>query len=362
MAQGLCSSGMKSPRRFLTDHAGIPRGSQAAWGERELNLALCGERVRIGGLDSTRASWLIERYRDFVVAGGRSIGEGGFAQVCIDDEDSSIEIAARGTSARWFVDYPSIRSPGSWVGLDFEHRRKSLRVFGLELSGHIDLEPVTRAEFCTSAADSARFLDTVENFLRVVISYRLLERGGVLLHSSAVVEERRAHLLVGPSGAGKSTAAGLWRKSGGPILSDDVNAVRPGAEGGWVAEPLPFAGELGARAERGSFPVAGVYHLEQSRSHRLMPMARVQGIAALVASSPFVNIDPHRLDRLFGNLVDLTSSLPPSRLQFRRDGGFRRLLADRTVTEPETASIRSGALCGRDWRDDMATAPSPLLS
>jgi hypothetical protein len=51
------------------------------------------------------------------------------------------------------------------------------------------------------------------------------------LHGSAIVLDGQAVALVGPAGAGKSTAAAAFAARGVPVLSDDLVALTPDADG-----------------------------------------------------------------------------------------------------------------------------------
>lgn len=53
----------------------------------------------------------------------------------------------------------------------------------------------------------------------------LYQRGGMLLHASAVIHHGRAFLFCGASGAGKSTIAGALVQRGASFLADDVCSV-----------------------------------------------------------------------------------------------------------------------------------------
>jgi hypothetical protein len=75
-------------------------------------------------------------------------------------------------------------------------------------------------------------------FFRIVCSYALLEKGGLLLHASSVVSGGRAFAFVGHSGAGKTTMARLAAPR--PVLSDEVTALRPRARGGASSSPPAF--------------------------------------------------------------------------------------------------------------------------
>jgi hypothetical protein len=64
-----------------------------------------------------------------------------------------------------------------------------------------------------------------------VLAFALRVRGVMSLHASAVCIDGKAVLLVGPAGAGKSTLALALHQRGHPVLSEDVVALQPRADG-----------------------------------------------------------------------------------------------------------------------------------
>ena len=117
----------------------------------------------------------------------------------------------------------------------------------------------------------------------------LQQRGGVVLHASAVNVRGRAMLFCGASGAGKSTLAALLSDAGYPLLNDDVCSLTRDRDGRFVATPdgrmlklwsaslnhlhQPARGAeiigrtdkfyaLPANSDRTARPVGGIYMLE----------------------------------------------------------------------------------------------------
>jgi hypothetical protein len=215
--------------------------------------------------------------------------------------------------------------------LELEHEPNEVRLASRDFMARLELGAAIQAmsgALWTPQNGDRAFLGAFENFARVVVAYRLLARGGLLLHSAAVVDGGRAHLFAGRSGAGKTTVARLSRESGREVLSDDINVLVPGAGGTVFAERLPFAGELGASPRRGPHPpVAGVHLLRQGDRHELAPLPRPRALAQLLVCAPFVNADPHRLDAALEVLAELVATVPVGVLTFRRDPGFWAELA-----------------------------------
>jgi hypothetical protein len=179
------------------------------------------------------------------------------------------------------------------------------------------------------------WIGTFGNALRIAMAHRLLERGGVLLHSAGVAEGEHAFVFFGRSGAGKSTLARLSHEAGYEVLSDELNALWE-EDDVLVVERLPFAGDFGRDREaaglpgdsgaRRRFPLAALLALAQGRPPRREEMPRGRAVAELAACAPFVNVDPHRSPRLLETLERMTARFPVERLTFDLDPGFWSIL------------------------------------
>lgn len=97
----------------------------------------------------------------------------------------------------------------------------------------------------------------------------LLQYGGFLLHSSAIVMDGKAYLFTADSGTGKSTHTELWRKAFGEdrvqILNDDKPAIRIAKEG-YFACGTPWSGKHNLSMDR-IVPIAAIGFLERSEEN-----------------------------------------------------------------------------------------------
>jgi hypothetical protein len=318
---------LRHPERFPER----PRGD--AWGDRELRLDLPGGPYQLLGLSAGQEEGVLATFpaaRGLV--GGASPGGAGATgdapipiQLLRCTPDEFLEVDVRG----W--DY----------GLDFDWAPAAVRVAGLGLQGRLDWRPGhpgLAGALWLHEDGGERFPGVFENFLRVLVAYRLLELGGAVLHSAGVVRDGAAFLFLGRSGAGKTTAARLSLARGGmEVLSDDLNALmigeaESGAEsdarsgaGGCVVLKLPFTGDLGERrALRPPLPLGGLLRLAQDSADALAPLSRAETLACLLACAPFVNVDPHRRERLEEVLLALAAAAAPRAftLRFSLSGGF----------------------------------------
>ena len=223
------------------------------------------------------------------------------------------------------TDFREVDTRGWEYNLSMDFAPGSLRFAGLRLMGRIDWAPSLAGGLWTPEGDGDLFAPVLENFFRVLSAYRLLETGGVLLHSAAVAEGGGAFLLLGPSGAGKTTASRLCEERGGLVLSDDLNAVFGGT--GARVEKLPFTGDLGDRTGGPvQVPLRALLRLEKGSEDRLVPLSPARALAHLLAASPFVNRDPWREEALLTALERVARSVPAYTLGFSLRGGLWDIL------------------------------------
>lgn len=290
---------------------------------------------------------------------------GNLCRAAQHDEDPTVHVFR--AAARDFVEGDPAGEP---MGLEFDYQQERISLAGQNLMGIVenpeDAAAPHRAALFTAAEATEDFVGVFENFFRVVLAYRLLELGGVLLHSAGVVDRGSAFVFVGQSGAGKSTLSRLSLEGGRHVLSDDLNALLPaaadhgrlkqhssrsltfsplelregessgeqpsaqhaeradaipesssgssapseqrGLDGGFIVERLPFAGDL-RRSEptRERFPLAAIARLTKAPRHEAAPISAASALATLLSAAPFVNADPWRGERLEQILLRLAS-------------------------------------------------------
>ena len=233
----------------------------------------------------------------------------------------AVEIAD-GTTA-WFRDTAPI--PPWGFSLDLDPQPDAVRVAGLPWLGLIRHQPELAAWLWIPAEEQLFFPAAFENFFRVLTAYRLLSRGGALLHSAAIVSDGEAFLFFGPSGAGKTTISRLALRAGAHVLSDDLNAFWM-EDGRPHLQRVPFAGDLKQKAEASiSYELRAAACLEKGPELRYRPMRPARALAAMLASAPFVNVDRFAGDQLQSNLSGLLRA-PAGRLTFSPDHGFNQIL------------------------------------
>lgn len=277
------------------------RRSGEAWGDRRVAIAVPGGPYVFSGLSADQEAGVRRRFGSLCGPGGAGIETRVFAAPASDFR----EVDTRGWEYNLSMDF----APGS------------VRFAGLSLMGRIDWAPSLAGGLWTPQGEGDLFAPVLENFFRVLSAYRLLETGGVLLHSAAVAEgDGGAFLLLGPSGAGKTTASRLCEERGGLVLSDDLNAAVFGEAGARV-EKLPFTGDLGDRAGGPlEVPLRAVLRLEKGSEDRLVPLSPARALAHLLAASPFTNRDPWREEALLTALERLARSVPAYTLVFSLGG------------------------------------------
>ncbi len=152
-----------------------------------------------------------------------------------------------------------------------------------------------------SAPLAERPIDAVVRFL---LAAHLLERGGLLVHASAVRIDGRAWVFAGPSGAGKSTLAA---ELDGDLMCDEAVALLPMGDG-VEAHSTPYW-----RAEPRHAAVAGiVFPARAPGPPRWSPLSQGQAVAQLLTTAGTQL--PRDTPRVLRVAAALTRSIPCARV------------------------------------------------
>lgn len=297
-------------------------GSHEPWGGDSVAIDFAGGPYLVSGLNQTQASKLRAH----------------FAEACQNPEEirgAASEILVYRSHRGFFRE--TLQRP--WVlDFDLDHYPGFVRIVGNRFAGRIDLTPSLSGHLWTSDPGGKEFpCNLFENFFRALVAYRLLETGGMLVHSACVAVGNTGLLFPGRSGDGKSTLSRLALDGGYPVLSDDMNALSWSNDKA-VVEKVPFAGDLGRSWCRGSsYALGGIYALRKAQATHLEPMSAPDAVALLLACSPFLNADRYRLALLMDSLYRLTRFIPTNTLSFTPDEKVWPLIRSTMPNAGETA-------------------------
>lgn len=161
--------------------------------------------------------------------------------------------------------------------------------------------------------------------LRVILSMRLIERQGLLVHGTAIRDNDLGYLFIGCSGAGKTTCARISARSGRTVMTDELAIVK-NINGKFFVYGTPFWGEHQGVSTAEGMPLAGIIDLLKSDEIALVGASPDKSVAGLMRC--VVNFDPalHTHDACLGLVSDLVQSVHCRQLRFRRDRDFWNVL------------------------------------
>lgn len=142
----------------------------------------------------------------------------------------------------------------------------------------------------------------------------LIDRNGMLLHSSAVVKDGRAYLFTANSGTGKSTHTGFWLElfPDAYILNDDKPAIRL-ADGVFCAYGTPWSGKHDISRNTG-VPIGGIACVERAEYNFIEPMPPAQATAKLLSQTVRRHVGEEKISKLLDTIDLLIRSVPVYRL------------------------------------------------
>lgn len=174
--------------------------------------------------------------------------------------------------------------------------------------------------------DPGRNALAVINVLHATIAWRIVDRGGLLLHAASAVLDGRGFVLVGAEGAGKSTWARGMAASGAIALGDDIALVLPSASGFELCGSPLRAREFDGGSP-GRWPLAAILLPRHAAEPSLSPVSNLEIHATLAANLPFATdrgIEP------FLAVVGALARTPARRLAFTRTDAGASLLSTMT--------------------------------
>src|SRR5437773_12339969 len=171
--------------------------------------------------------------------------------------------------------------------------------------------------------DGVRNQYALDSLLRFLLSWKLLDRRGFLLHAATVVRDGKAYIFTGRSGAGKSTVASLSPQ--GSVLTDEISLLRR-ENGVWRAYGTPFWGEFRAAGSNTSAPVAGIFRLLQAAENRLEALRPMAILRALLPNVLFFSAEAEANRRLLEILSQAATEISGYNLAFRKNSAFWEVL------------------------------------
>jgi hypothetical protein len=147
---------------------------------------------------------------------------------------------------------------------------------------------------------------------------------GLLIHSSCVIDENKAHIFAGHSGAGKSTAAKLSYPR--PLLSDEATLVKVTNQSITIFDS-PFRSELEGSSEQGNVPLASIQLLSQSTQIESLPLMRSEAYIQLIDKVFYWKRNSEEVSRVMKMLKMIVDQVPVCELKFQKNNRFWELIS-----------------------------------
>lgn len=146
---------------------------------------------------------------------------------------------------------------------------------------------------------------------------------GLLIHSSCVIENGKAHIFAGKSGAGKSTAAKLSYPR--DLLSDEATLVKITHDNITVYNS-PFRSELETIGTENSSLLASIHVLLQALQNKKVRIRKSDALLTLMDKVFYWIHTPEETRKILQLLEILINTVPVYELHFQKNNKFWELI------------------------------------
>jgi hypothetical protein len=212
---------------------------------------------------------------------------------------------------------------------DYEHPFESHQVETIKDNGKVifrrsDYLIESDCDYKTSKILVHNELSLKHALMNLYSSYIVRHNWGIILHSSCVIEEGKAHIFAGPSGAGKSTVARLSKPR--DLLSDEAALVKITDQKVSVFHS-PFWSEEVTPNRFEQVPLESIQILYQSLQNERMNMRKADAFIHLMDKVFYWSHDPEETRKIMGQLRKLIDRIPVFELYFKKDNTFWELIS-----------------------------------
>jgi hypothetical protein len=155
-------------------------------------------------------------------------------------------------------------------------------------------------------------------------SFIVDQNWGLLIHSSCVIEDCKAHIFAGQSGAGKSTAARLSQPR--DLLSDEATLVKITANEIKVFNS-PFRSEIQANGIEECTELESIQLLYQALQNKRVKLKKSDAIVHLIDKVFYWAHNSEETKKIMELLVKLIDKVPAYDLYFKKDDTFWELIS-----------------------------------
>jgi hypothetical protein len=295
--------------QYFTDNDLINKALPAA-GDEQICIDFVGGPYLFSGLSKAHIDLLRDR----------------FGELCLDPRTTEQAAVRTEVFQSGSGSFMSEWTAGLEYTLDVVHTADHVDIAGMFFGGRVQTAPAIRGDLTICAEETNFFLGGFENFFRDLVAYRLLDLGGLLLHSAGIVDDGRASIFFGVSGAGKTTLSRKALSEDKFILSDDLNALILEGDRVIVA-PVPFAGDLGNRCIKPvRYRANGLFRLQQGEHCTFRPFTSSRFLASALVCLPFVNTNPYVSGRLENNVLQLSSLVATGEVVTQANTSFSQIM------------------------------------